>query len=131
MTEPTPTVLYHGSSRLLDVLHPGPARGVGPSTDTMNAIYASHIRDFAIPFAFSFVGGPHLTYSWKMDFTDRPRITILSGAVDFDRPGYLYWLPPDSFLRVDEHQWVSQVPVVPTRREEVRPRDYAHWILPK
>lgn len=55
MSADHPPYLYHGSQRLVKILQPRPARGVGPEKDRLFAVYASHERDFAIPFALPIV----------------------------------------------------------------------------
>jgi len=136
-----PRYLYHGSQYLTDTLEPCPARGVGPQEDRLYAIYASHVRNFAIPFALPMNPDDKGNTSWSMSFhrqcpdlegdtsaEGEPRMTVKAGHVDLSRVGYLYRVPSDSFEKIDEHQWVSYISVKPVDHEIIYPSDYIRWV---
>lgn len=124
-----PAVLFHGSPVRLTRLEPRPARGTGPATDQLHAIYAVASPLHAIPFALPIVSDEQGRCSWSMEFADaEPRIVLHVGRLDWERVGYLYRLPVATFTPIDEHQWVSYEPVTPLDFTVIRPRDYAHWV---
>lgn len=126
--EDRPGYLYHGSPALLQVIEPRAARGIGAEHDRLAAVYASHQRRFAIPFALTIVRTESGGYGWSMSLEEgEPRIQILAGHLDLSRHGYLYRVPADTFEPIDERQWVSYEPVLPLDYEVVQPQDYLHW----
>ncbi len=130
MRNNSPPYLYHGSQALVDVLQPRTARGVGPEADQLCALYASHERHFAIPFAFPIAPNENGGYAWSMSFDNHePRVMIEEGRLDLCRVGYLYRVPADTFEPIDEYQWISYEPVTPLDYEIIHPEVYAHWIV--
>lgn len=124
-----PPHLYHGSPALVAILEPRPARGVGPEQDRLRAVYATHERNFAIPFALPIASDEAGDLLWSLDLEDgTPRIAIVNGYLDARRVGYLYRLPADTFEPLDDLQWVSYTPVAPLDYEIVHPAEYAHWV---
>jgi hypothetical protein len=127
--EGKPAYLYHGSRTLTAVLVPRPARGVGPDKDRLCAVYASHVREFAIAFALPFVPTEDGSYAWRMDFDpNHIEVMVIAGRLDVTRKGYLYRVPSATFAPVDDLQWVSYDPVAPLDYRLIDPADYAHWI---
>ncbi len=132
-----PPYLYHGSQDKVDVLEPRPARGMGPDKDRLCAIYASHIREFVIPFALPKRPNHGDGYSWSVSFhsssglnsVEPTRIAIKGGQLDLSRVGYLYRVPSDTFEQLGKFQWVSYVAVKPLDCEIIHPQDYLHWIV--
>lgn len=124
-----PLHLYHGSPALVAILEPRPARGVGPEQDRPRAVYATHERVFAIPFALPIAPDATGGLAWSLELAEgTPRITIARGHLDTARVGFLYRLPADTFAPLDDRQWVSHTPVAPLDYEIVHPAEYAHWV---
>ena len=129
MNKDKPPYLYHGSRHLVTELDPHPAHGVGPEKDRLNAVYASHVAEFATAFALPIVANEDGAYAWKMDFDpEKPEIVILTGHLDLSRKGYLYRVHSEPFEATDEFQWVSYVPVTPIDYQVIDPAEYAHWV---
>jgi hypothetical protein len=129
MNSGKPPFLYHGSRSLLTELTPRPARGVGPEKDKLCAVYASHVRDFALVFALPIVPNENGMLAYWMDFDPQnPEVIVLAGHLDLNQRGYLYRVPSASFEVIDELQWVSTVPVEPLDYEIIDPTPYAHWV---
>jgi len=130
-----PPYLYHGSPQRTNVLTPRPARGVGPEKDRLCAVYASHVREFVIPFALPIVPDERGNPSWTLSFSGsrspgegRARVVIKAGRLDLSQVGYLYRVPSDTFEPVDDLQWVSYAPVRPLDCEIISPADYLDMI---
>ena len=120
--------LYHGSQVLVSRLDPQVARGIGPASDTLFAVYASPEKSYAAAFALPFVPDPSGDLTWSLRYANRaPRIVMRAGALDLRRVGYLYRVPADAFVRIDDLQWVAHRPVVPHDHEVVDPANYLHW----
>lgn len=124
--------LYHGSPVAnIEVFEPRPARGMGPDKDKLVAVYATHSKEFAIPFALPLEADDVGHLGWFLEFPDEldhPVVALKAGVVNFARKGYLYRLPSESFEQIDELQWVSYAPVTPLDVSVIDPNDYAHWI---
>lgn len=120
--------LYHGDRNRVEFLAPKQGVGFGGPADCQKAVYAVAVREWAIPFAMSFVPtAPDAAFS--VDITSRsPRIRLKNTQVMWQQVGYLYTLPADTFEQADEQQWVSYSPVVPLQVEEVNPLDFKEWI---
>lgn len=123
-----PPFLYHGRQFLADILEPEQVQGQEDSHNRLCAVYASHKRQFAIPFALPITPDADGKCFWRFNFEDEePRIKIKEGWLDPTREGYLYRVPVDTFKKVDDYQWVSSVPVTPLDYEIIHPWDYLHW----
>lgn len=124
--------LFHGSPiPNIEIFLPKPARGVGEEKDKLVAVYATHERNVAIPFAFTFQRDANGELSWQLDFPDHlehPQIVLKAGTLDLKRQGYIYRLPPDTFEKIDEFQWVSYKPVKPVAVSVIDLNQYCHWI---
>ena len=124
--------LYHGSpTPNITCFEPRPARGVGPEKDRQCAVYATHERNFAIPFALPFQPDASGNLSWTMDIdpaTLQPHIDLKAGSLDLRAKGYLYILPAQSFEQIDAYQWVSFESVKPVDIETIEPMKYRSWI---
>ncbi|MCL6445613.1 MAG: hypothetical protein K6T83_19520 [Alicyclobacillus sp.] len=123
-----PSVLFHGSPVRVASLEPRPARGVGAAHDQLTAVYASHIKNFAIAFAISPPAGSG-TFAWELEIDENqvPKITYTTGRPNLGGVGYVYHLPSATFEQIDDEQWVSFVAVVPIKCEIVKVDDYLHW----
>ena len=124
--------LFHGSPIAnIELFRPKPARGIGAKKDRLVAVYATHEKNFAIPFALPFQADANGNLAWRLAFPDHleyPQIVLETGTLDLKRPGYLYRLLPDTFEQLDEYQWVSYDPVKPVDVLVIDPNRYSHWI---
>lgn len=127
--EGKPKVLYHGSNVPIEVIEPRPARGVGPASDTLTAVYATDLKNMAI--AFAMAGKPdergHLSWTLEME-NGVPNITYFAGTPRTGEKGFIHVLCPDGFEQVADHQWVSYLPVKPVTCETVEIDDYMGWV---
>ena len=138
---PKPLVLYHGTAEKLDRIEPGPARGVGPEHDKLEAVYATHLRNIAIAFSLPIRPIENRGFSFGVDLgierpealndDVEPRVDLEVGSLDLSRSGYVYVLPSDTFEQVDDWQWASSVPVDHLDVILIDPNLYAHWIRDK
>ena len=121
--------LYHGSQTLVDTIHPSQATGLGFEKEHLFAVYASQSRDFAIPFALPMKPDKNGNCLWSLSFSkDKTLVSIQSGQLDFNRVGYLYRVPVDTFEQIDKFQWISYQPVRPIDYEIIRPEEFQHLI---
>lgn len=124
-----PEILYHGARNRVGILEPKQAIGFGGDADCQTAIYAVAVKEWAIPFAITFVP----TASDAVFFVDTdvtpPRIRLKKTEVNWDKAGYLYTLPADSFEQIDDQQWVSYSPVTPLQVEEIDPAEFRKWMV--
>lgn len=124
-----PTHLYHGSPEDIDLIEPGPARGVGLRKDRLNAVYATHIRNLAIVFSLPFTPNENGNLSFRVSLqAATPEIHLNAGSLDTSRSGFLYMVPSDSFQQLDVEQWVSYCSVEPCGRTRINPKDFLHWL---
>lgn len=122
-----PEYLYHGDRIRMDVLEPGQAVGFGEQ-DCRKAVYAVAVKEWAIPFALTFQPTAEgAIFSVDIECSP-PRIRLKNAVVEWDRSGYLYILPSDTFEQVDEQQWVSYSKVVPIHIERVDPEAFREWV---
>lgn len=122
--------LYHGSRFLSEIIKPNLATGIGSAKDSLCAIYASHDRNFAIPFSLPIVVDKNNNCFWELSFEDgNPKIIIKTGKLDTSQVGYLYKVPTDTFEQIDKYQWISFKPVKPIEYEIIDPKEYLHWIV--
>lgn len=129
VSEPSPQVLYHGSPHRVERLEPRPARGVGPKHDMLTAVYATDSKNMAIAFAMSGVPDEKGNLSWTLEMEDdRPAISYRAGRPRIGQIGYVYYLSPEGFQKVTDHQWVSYSPVTPIACETIQVDDYLDWV---
>ena len=123
-----PKYVYHGSQYLFDTVKPQKACGQNEK-ESQYAIYAAETMDEVIPFALPIRWYPDNS-SGKRDFTiDSGRVFIEYGTLDPDGVGYIYKLKSDSFEKLDEWQWISQVDVIPDDIICIKVRDYIHRVF--
>jgi len=123
-----PKYLYHGDRNRAEVLEPRQAVGFGGEADCRKAIYAVAVREWAIPFALTLVPTAEDAVFHVDTESHPPRIRLKRTDVRWERIGYLYTLPAESFEKVDENQWVSYSPVRPVRMEEIDPKNFQEWV---
>lgn len=127
MGEGKPEYLYHGSQYLFDKLIPQPASGAC-GRESLTAIYAAGSMEEVIPFALPIRWYPD-NPEGRRDFKcEGGSVEILCGSLDPDGVGYVYRVRPDSFVKIDEWQWVSETEVVPEEVIRIRVRDYRHTV---
>ena len=122
-----PTVVYHGSQYLFDVVKPMQAHGQCEA-EAQAGIYAAATMEEVIPFAMPFRWYPD-SPEGKLRFdSDGIRSFLQYGSIDPNGKGYVYVLPADTFELVDQWEWVSKVPVKPIEVIEVSVKDYWNTI---
>ena len=127
--ETKPAYLYHGSPKLLTILEPRTARGVGVGKHKLHGIYASSSPTFAIAFALPILPDEFGNLAWQLDFqADHPRIMVRAGQLDEGGIGYVYQLPSSRFEALDEYQWITYEAVEPLKYEVVEAKLYLGWI---
>lgn len=107
-----PMYLYHGSQMKHDRLEPRQARGACEK-ESMCAIYAAESLPEVIPFALPLRWYPDNPDGERSFSCDAGKTYVEKGYVDINREGYVYKMKPDTFRKIDEWQWVSEVPVEP------------------
>lgn len=107
-----PMYLFHGSRGKYDRLEPMRAHGQCKN-ESMNAIYAAESLRDVIPFAVPirpYPDSPEGKYTFSCD---AGQMVVEYGYVDTKREGYVYRLKADTFRKVDEWEWITEVPVEP------------------
>ncbi len=118
-----PEFLYHGSQYKLDILIPQQAIG-GREMDSLRAIYAAGTMDEVIPFALPIRWYPD-SPEGKRDFECRDgKIYLKYGSLDPAGTGYVYKVRSDSFRKIDQWQWVSEVSCEPVEVVAIKVADY-------
>lgn len=103
--------LYHGSKQKIDILLPRQAHGSRKENGDRFGVYAYADFDMARRFALpiKFVNGQLVvTFEEKTG-----RIILSAGYIDKSSYGYVNKINADSFIQLDEYQWLSVEPVVP------------------
>ncbi len=112
--------LYHGSSCLVDILVPHKATGVGSSDDQQMAIYATSNRDFALLFSIPLKENAEGNYAWEISSVDNKlKMKLLAGKFDDTGKAYLYIVPKEKFIKIDEWQYVCYEAIEPLSYEEI------------
>ena len=123
-----PKYVYHGSQYLFDTVKPQKACGEN-AKESQYAIYAAETMDEVIPFALPIRWYPD-NPSGKREFSVKNgNVFIKYGSLNPDGIGYIYKLKSDSFEKLDEWQWVSQVDVTPDDIICIKVRDYIHRVF--
>lgn len=123
-----PELLYHGARGRVDVLEPKQAVGFGGDADYKKAVDAVAVREWAIPFAITFVPTAADAIFFADTDSSPPRICLKNTVVKWNEIGYLYTLPADTFERIDDKQWVSYSPVTPLWVERIEPEQFKEWM---
>lgn len=117
-----PEFLYHGSPERVERLEPRTACGLPEESGTETGVYAYASPEACVPFALRYLPDEKGNLSIRID--DRThQVTVSAGMVDWNWDGWIYRLPPDSFVRLDEMQWISREPVAPLEAVPVRAED--------
>jgi len=123
--------LYHSSPLLLDVIMPQQATGICNEKDKKNAVYATPYRNCAIAFGLNILP-VNEKVAWRLNFPNKdynmPIIKIEEGLFDSNGIGYLYIIPPDSFTKIDDWQWISTEAIIPIKHEIIKAESYISWI---
>ena len=129
-----PEFLYHGSPYLFDILEPQQARGSN-SQESQKAIYAGTKFEHVIPFALPIRWYPD-DPSGKRDFSceiclvpPQSKTFLHYGSLDPNGIGYVYKLKSDSFTKIDNWQWVSEISVVPEEVFTIKVSDYIGTVV--
>lgn len=122
-----PEFLYHGSPERVSRLDPRPACGLPEENGAETAVYAYETPEACAPFALRYLPDERGRLSiWIDDCTHRVKVS--AGRVDWSRGGWIYRLPADPFVRLDEKQWVSYEPVEPLEVIPVRAEDWRKMV---
>ena len=124
-----PNVLYHGSSRELEGETLNPSWGDDSEERPENnlfAVYATDRKDLAVVMAM--IGCKDVLGGSIDEYQDGKLNARIYGNYPSQEYIYLHYLPTDTFeqTKIDEHQFVSLVPVKPIKTEKIRVRDYLH-----
>lgn len=122
-----PLYLYHGSQYYLEKIVPRPANGACEK-ESLLAIYAAETLEEVIPFALPIRWYPDNPTGKKAFNCSDGRTELIYGSLDPDGVGYVYKLRADTFEKIDEWQWVSQVEVVPEEVLQIKVRDYLETV---
>jgi len=122
-----PQFLYHGSRYKVDVLKPRQAYGSPDERGAEYGIYAYEDKNMVIPFSLTITPFENGSMAIYVD-DDTSHVTISAGTLDDDAIGYIYKVPAESFVKLDERQWLSKEDVVPVEMTVVHTRDYMHKI---
>ena len=122
-----PQYLYHGSQYRFDILEPQQAHGACEH-ESMLAIYAAETLEEVVPFA--------LPIRWFPDNPDGKRsfecndgkTKLIFGSLNPNGVGYIYKVKADTFQKIDQWQWVSEVACVPVEIIEIKVKDYLHTV---
>lgn len=77
-----------------------------------------------IPFALPIRWYPDSPEDRREFRCDSGRTELIYGSLDPDGTGYVYKVRSDSFVKIDQWQWVSETEVTPEEVIEIRTRDY-------
>jgi hypothetical protein len=117
-----PAFLYHGSKVEVDILIPHKAYGLPEELGTEYGVYALESFEMARRFALLIKPLPNGTMAINFD-DSTGKVTIKAGTLDRDSIGYVYKVPSDTFVKIDDHQWISICDVVPLEKTVVNTDD--------
>ena len=122
-----PEYLYHGSQYIFDVLEPQPAHGAC-ERESMFAIYAAETMEEVIPFALPIRWYPDAPDGKRAFECDSGKTKLIYGSLNPNGVGYIYKVKADTFQKIDQWQWVSEVACVPVEVIEIKVKDYLHTV---
>ena len=117
-----PDFLYHGSKVDVDILIPHKAYGLPEELGTEYGVYAYESFEMARRFALPIKPLPNGTMAIYFD-DSTGKVSIKAGILDRDSFGYVYKVPSDTFVKLDDHQWISTCDVVPLEKTVVYTTD--------
>jgi hypothetical protein len=121
-----PKYLYHGTRKKINgnKLEPRKSIGLGnKEKDKLTAIYATNKKNAAI--VMGIISGAKLS---SMHFYGgKAKGKIYEGWPKRNEV-YLYFLPSDSFTKLDSWQWASNQPVKFSKVKKLKTKDYLHLI---
>lgn len=118
-----PAYLYHGSQYLFDRVKPHAASGECDQESRM-AVYAAETIREVIPFALPIRWYPD-NPAGKRSFSCRDGKTeLIYGSLNPDGVGYVYKMKAESFVKIDNWQWISEQEIVPVEIIRINVRDY-------
>lgn len=123
-----PKYLYHGSKYKVNKLIPHTAKGNPAENGAEYGVYAFAKMEAAQPFALSILPFSNGGLSIYID-DDTSITTVSAGIFISDSIGYIYKLPSETFVQLDERQWISRVAVKPVEVFEFHTRDYLDKVI--
>ncbi len=123
-----PRYLYHGSTKLFDIVMPFQAYDWGYAEGCQDAVFATSNRDIAIAFAMGAVPDEQGKIGRLMDpeYGDEIRMIFYQGHPDFGGKGYVYKLLSEGFVYTRGTQWVNPNPVKPVEISVINVDDYLY-----
>lgn len=113
-----PRFLFHGSKVDVTELLPHKACGLPEEFGTEYGVYAYESFDMARRFALPIM--PTANGSMAIHFDEHTGdINIKVGTLDKNSFGYVYKVPAENFVRLDDYQWISPVAVTPIEKTKV------------
>ena len=122
-----PQYLYHGSQYRFDILEPQPAHGAC-ERESMFAIYAAETMEEVIPFALPIRWYPDTPDGRRAFECNDGKTKLIYGSLNPNGVGYIYKVKADTFQKVDQWQWVSEVACEPVEVVEIKVQDYLHTV---
>lgn len=119
--------LYHGSQYRFDMLLPQQANGASYSESQL-AIYACETIDTVIPFALPIRWYPDSPEGKRVFTCKDGKTRLIYGSLDPNGIGYVYKIKADTFVKIDQWQWISKAPCYPIEIIEIKVKDYLHTI---
>lgn len=107
-----PKFLYHGSRFKVEILKPHQAKGSPEENGTEFGIYAYEKMDMVIPFSLTINPFENGSIAIYVD-DETSHVTISTGTLDDNAIGYIYKVPSDTFEKIDDKQWLSNVDIIP------------------
>lgn len=123
-----PQYLYHGSQYRFDILKPQPAHGACEQ-ESMLAIYAAETFKEVVPFALPIRWYPDAPGGRRSFECDGGITKLIYGSLDPNGVGYVYKVKSDTFRKIDQWQWVSEVACAPVEVVEISVQDYLHTVV--
>ena len=123
-----PEILYHGSSKYVEILLPSKAEDWFNDSGSQFGVFATSKHNIALCFALGANPDEYGNIS-RYIFTEEGKeeiIIFVLGHPNFDGKGYLYTLSSEGFEHVRGSQWICRNPVKPIKIEEIDVNNYLH-----
>ncbi|HBY21455.1 MAG TPA: hypothetical protein DEG71_10720 [Clostridiales bacterium] len=123
-----PEYLYHGSSKLFDIIKPFQAYDWANEQGNQKAVFATAIEKIAYAFALGTIPdetgncGRIINPKYSKEF----KMIFHRGHPNFGGKGYVYKMSSEGFVHAGREQWVNPLPVVPVEIKEIEVDDYLH-----
>lgn len=122
-----PEYLYHGSPYKFDLLIPQQAKGEC-ELESKLAIYAAETIGEVIPFSLPIRWYPDTPEGKRAFSCKAGRTKLQYGSLNPEGVGYVYKLKADSFIKIDEWQWITKENCIPIEIIEIKVKDYLHTV---